>query len=187
MLGDFWQKKFGNINVKLSNLISDQVQSKANKHYSLILWRKNHREVNFEERTVKLSDWLTNSIKQVHTDDVIVDKSDSDVQFSFLLLKGVYRVHFKSCDPTNNTALLSDVEATLSDFEATLSDVEATLPDLECDVANEIVSDAIRVDETSNLVDEESWCFGSKDFVENSIRRDPPKVEQVCTFFRTQG
>ena len=84
-------------------------------------------------------------------------------------------MHFKSCDPTNKTAAL-------------LSDVESTLPDFDCDVANEIVSDAIRVDETSNLVDEESWCFGSKDFVENSIRRDPAKVDdQVRSFFGIQG
>ena len=154
--------------------LSDQVKSKADIHYSLVLWRKHHREVVYEEKTAPISEWLKKSVKQVVRDDVFDGKTDSnlEVQFSFVLLKGVYKVHFKSCDPIsrNNTSLLPEGE-------------EATLPDdiFECDVANEIVSDAIRVDETSNQVDVDSWCFGSKDFVENSIRKDPPKVDQVCS------
>jgi hypothetical protein len=74
------------------------------------------------------------------------------IEFSFVLLKGVYKMHFRSCD----TPISGDVD---------------------CDASNDVVSDAVYVEETSPIVDEESWCLGPQ-VEDHSVKKYRP-TQQV--------
>ena len=116
----------------------DQLRDREDLHYSLTLWRKHlhHREVVFDQCSVKLSDWLS-TLARGGT-EVVSDANDETSlqncrEFSFLLLKGDYRVRFQSCDPTNflnATTIKSPDEKT--SLKLTSSSV------LRCDESNEV-------------------------------------------------
>ena len=117
---------------------ADQSRDQEGLHYSLSLWRKqdHHREVKFDQCTVRLSDWLS-TLASEGTEDVVSDANDDKTtlqncrQFSFLLLKGDYRVRFQTCDPTNflNATTKSPVD------KPTSLRLESVL---RCDDANEV-------------------------------------------------
>jgi hypothetical protein len=118
---------------------TDQLNDRANLHYSLMLWRKNahHREVKFDQCSVKLSDWLSRSGSEVVSDDNANNEATFGAQncreFNFVLLKGEYRVRFQSCDPTNvlNATTKSPIDR--MSLTSTSSSV------LRCDESNEVI------------------------------------------------
>ena len=159
------------------SLFADQSKKNPSQHYSLSVWRKHHREVKFEEQKVKLRDWLSPLIGLEKRPHIVGDnrkegieeesqetKSKNVLEFSFLLLKGVYRVHIQSCDTTNDT--LNDIS----------TDDVTTDDSFDCDSSTEVVSQAVNVDETSQIFDEETWCFGPH-AEEHGVKKPRPQLE----------
>ena len=140
--------------------LSEQLRVSPNAYYSLSLWRQHRQNVKFEEQKVKLSGWL----KPILDDDDGNDGAKvvrTALEFSFVLLKGVYRMHFRTCDAR------------------TLDNVEGGV---DCDAASDVTSDAIIVDETSPVVDEESWCLGPQ--VEDHVVKKSRPQQQVRNIFK---
>jgi hypothetical protein len=148
-------------------LFADQLKANPSRVYSLSVWRKHHREVKFEEQKVKLVDWLIPLIVDEKRPQIVNDDKEESqenqikniLEFSFLLFKGDYRVHIQSCETTNNT------------FEDVSSD-------FDCDRSTEVVSEAVHVDETSQIFDEESWCFGPH-AEDHSVKKLRPLLEVI--------
>ena len=142
--------------------LSEQLRVSPNAYYSLSLWRQ-HRQ------KVKLSGWL----KPILDDDDGNDGAKvvrTALEFSFVLLKGVYRMHFQTCD----TRATDDEGEAAGD-----EDREAVV----CDSSSEVVSDAIHVDETASVVDEESWCLGPQ--VEDHVVKKSRPQQQVRNIFKS--
>ena len=150
--------------------LSEQLRVSPNAYYSLSLWRQHRQNVKFEEQKVKLSGWL----KPILDDDDGNDGAKvvrTALEFSFVLLKGVYRMHFQTCD----TRATDDEGEAAGD-----EDREAVV----CDSSSEVVSDAIHVDETASVVDEESWCLGPQ-VEDHGVEKGRPQ-QKANIFFQTR-
>ena len=151
-------------------IFPDQLKASPSLQYSISLWRQGQRDAKFEEQLVGVGDLLkpvlddeARNSEAVSDDDVTATpKPNRGLEFSFVLLKGVYRMHFRTCDAR------------------TLDNVEGGV---DCDAASDVTSDAIIVDETSPVVDEESWCLGPQ--VEDHVVKKSRPQQQVRNIFKS--
>lgn len=117
---------------------ADQLREREGLHYSLTLWRKHlhHREVKFDQCSVKLTDWLatlSSEKTEVVSDDANANANENCRHFNFVLLKGDYRVRFQSCDPTN---FLNATTSKSPDEKTSLKLTSSSV--LRCDESNEV-------------------------------------------------